>query len=209
MRVIRKANQRLTGTIARDQIVESTNKPVSCVGSQQQFLVIGLHQHMFYRRPRRQRQLTGERLALSACGRQGDWVNRVATPGGVNKDHRLIALPFYCGFKTVARFIVQPRRVDIVAFGAAHPAALRQNDGDRLGRQHIVLAHRFRFFTLAQRRTAIVAKGVGVGLQLFLQQVIHFAFRRQNGLQMVSLFFQLVLLTANLHLFQPGEMAQF
>ena len=172
-------------------------------------MIIGLHQHMLHRRPRRQRQLTGERLALSTCGRQGDRVNRVATPGGVNKDHRLIALPFHCGFKTVSRFIVQSRRVDIMAFGAAYPAALRQNDGHRLGRQHIVLAHRFRFFTLAQRRTTIVTKGVGIGLQLFLQQVIHFAFRRQNGLQMVAFFFQLALFTADLHLFQSGEMAQF
>ena len=72
-----------------------------------------------------------------------------------------------------------------------------------------MLAHRFRFFTLVKRRAAIVAESIGIGLQLFLQQVVHLTFRGQNRLQLIALFFQLVLLAADLHLFQFGEMAQF
>ena len=60
-----------------------------------------------------------------------------------------------------------------------------------------------------QRRTTVVAKGVGIGLQLFLQQGVHLALGRQNRLKLIALFFQLVLLAADLHLFQSGEMAQF
>ena len=72
-----------------------------------------------------------------------------------------------------------------------------------------MLAHRFRFFTLVKRRATVVAEGIGIGLQLFFQQVVHLTFRRQNRLQLVALFFQLALLAADLHLFQFGEVAQF
>ena len=96
-----------------------------------------------------------------------------------------------------------------MAFGATHPAALRQHNGDRLRRQHVVLAHRLRFFALFQRRTAIVAIGIGVSLQLFLQQVTHLALGGQNALQLIAFFRQLVLLATNFDLFQFGKMTQF
>ena len=70
-----------------------------------------------------------------------------------------------------------------------------------------MLVHRLRFFALVQRRTTVVTKRVGISLQLFLQQVIHLAFGREDRLQLIALFFQLVLLAADLHLFQFGEMA--
>ena len=72
-----------------------------------------------------------------------------------------------------------------------------------------MLAHRLRFFALLQRRTTIVAIGLSVSLQLFLQQVIHFTFRSQNGLQLIALFRQFILLAADFHLFEFGKMAQF
>ncbi len=96
-----------------------------------------------------------------------------------------------------------------MAFSAAYPAHLRQHNGDRFRRQHVVLAHRFRFFAFLQRRTTIVTVGLRVCLQFFLQQVIHFTLGSQNALQLVALFFQFTLLTANLHLFQFGKMTQF
>ncbi|GCU56882.1 hypothetical protein HmCmsJML030_02937 [Escherichia coli] len=96
-----------------------------------------------------------------------------------------------------------------MAFSAAYPAHLRQHNGDRFRRQHVVLAHRFRFFAFLQRRTTFVTVGLRVCLQFFLQQVIHFTLGSQNALQLVALFFQLTLLTANLHLFQFGKMTQF
>ena len=72
-----------------------------------------------------------------------------------------------------------------------------------------MLVHRLRFFALVQRRTTIVAESISIRLQLFLQQVIHLALGREDRLQLIALFFQLVLFTADLHLFQFGEMAQF
>ena len=164
---------------------------------------------MFHGRPRRQSQLTGKRLALATRGRQGNRIDGIAAPGGIDKHHRLVALALRRGFPAVARLIAQALGVNVVSFGAAHPAHLRQNDSHRLRRQHVMLAHRFRFFTLVKRRAAIVAESIGIGLQLFLQQIVHLTFRGQNRLQLIALFFQLVLLAADLHLFQFGEVAQF
>ena len=209
MRVVRQGDQRFTGTVARHQIVEGADKTVARVGSHQQLTIVAFHQHMFHGRPRRQSQLTGKRLALATRGRQGNRIDGIAAPGGIDKHHRLVALAFRRGLPAVARFIAQALSVDVVPFGAPHPAHLRQNDSHWLRRLHIMLAHRFRFFTFVKRRAAFVTESIGISLQLFFQQVVHFTLRSQNRLQLVALFFQLVLLAADLHLFQFGEVAQF
>ncbi|MNG96816.1 hypothetical protein D3C79_558990 [compost metagenome] len=72
-----------------------------------------------------------------------------------------------------------------------------------------MFTHRLGFRTLGNRRAAIVAVGQCIGLDLFLDQSVQLALGGQQRLQLIALFGQFVLLTADLELFQLRQMAKF
>ena len=69
-----------------------------------------------------------------------------------------------------------------MAFRTTHPTTFRQNNCHWLRWNKVVLAHGFRFFTLLQRRTTIVAIRLCISLNFFLNQRIQLTFRSQQCL---------------------------
>ncbi len=121
MRIFRQCNQRLTGTVTGNQTlnVQTSRSPHPTPSAAS--LVIAFHQHMLHGRPGGSVSLpvSGSRL----CPRADGSVRSIAAaPGGINKHHRLIALTFTAGFKAVARFIVKPRRINIMTFWRCAPS---------------------------------------------------------------------------------------
>ena len=92
-----------------------------------------------------------------------------------------------------------------MALGGAHPAFVRQNHGNGIIGNQIVLTERPGLFTRNNRRAAIVSVSFGIGLQLALDQLAQTIFRTENSLEFIPLCGQLVLLAANFHFLKLGQ----
>ncbi len=98
--------------------------------------------------------------------------------------------------------------IDVVALGRADPALLRQHDGHRLARHQLGLVDGLRGLALHQRRTAGVAELLGVGGQFVADQLLQLGLAVEDAEDLLALLGQLVLLAADLHLFQAGQLLQ-
>ena len=96
-----------------------------------------------------------------------------------------------------------------MALGGANPALFRQHNGERIGRGEIKLTEGLRFLALSKRRPSIVSVGLNHRFQLALDQCLEPRVTAQGLLQPVALFGKLILLAADFHLFEPGEVTQF
>ena len=96
-----------------------------------------------------------------------------------------------------------------MAFSGAHPAFIGQHDSDRIGRQQFCFTEGFGFTTNHNRRAALITVLLGIGGDFFLNQGFQSTLRAQCFLEEITLFFQFILLTANLHFLKLGQMAQF
>ncbi len=95
-----------------------------------------------------------------------------------------------------------------MSFGGARIAGLRQHDRHRLAGDQLRLVQRLRRFALDDLRATIVAIGFGVLKNLFLDQRLQSRRALQRFLQPVSLFLELVLLAADLHFLEFGQISQ-
>ena len=95
---------------------------------------------------------------------------RVSPTGGIEENGQLIAFPTRSDFKTVPRFVLQCAGIHIVTFGRAHPPALRQNNGDGLGREQLGFTEGSGLFALHQPGAPCVAELFRIGLDFILDK---------------------------------------
>jgi hypothetical protein len=132
----------------------------------------------------------------------------VDAPGAVEEHRGLVAATLRRGEEGVAGSVAERQRVDVVALGRAHPAALRQHDGDRLGRQQSALVQGLGRGPLDNLGAAIVAVLLGVSRQLVAHQSLEAGLAAEDLLQRIAFLRQRVLLAADLHLLELGQVAQ-
>ena len=159
-------------------------------------------------RARRRREAAGERLAVAARGRQRVGGRRVRAAGGIEEDGLLVGAPARGAEQRIALAIRQRGGVDVMALRGAHPALVGQHDGDGLGRHEIGLGERRGRLTRHERRAARVAVLLGVVADLVLHERAQALLRAQRHVQARTLFLELVLFAADLHLLEAGELAQ-
>ena len=95
-----------------------------------------------------------------------------------------------------------------MTFTATHPTFFRQNNRNRLSRHQLVFRQGLGFCARDDWRTTVIAVGFGVFQQFSAHQLFQLGFAAQQGLQLGLFFTQRILLVAQLHLFQTGQLAQ-
>ena len=125
-----------------------------------------------------------------------------------DKHRLLVAAPLGRGEELIPGLVGEPLHFHIVPLGGTHPPHLGEDDGHRLARGQLLLGERLGLFALHQRRATIIAILLGIGQQLFFQQVVHPALGAQQLLELIPLLGQFLLLGADLHLFQARQLAQ-
>ncbi|MCY1507074.1 hypothetical protein D9M68_413400 [compost metagenome] len=136
-------------------------------------------------------------------GRQG-----VAAAGGVDEHRVLVRAPRRGGLEAVASLVGQPGGVDVVALGAAHPAFLGEHHGHRLRGHQLGFGQGLGLGAGDDRRTTVVAVGLGILDQFFAHQLLQLGVAAEQRQQLLLFLQQLVLLAADLHFFQPRQLAQ-
>ena len=92
--------------------------------------------------------------------------------------------------------------------GGANPALFRHHNGYRVGTHQLQLTKGLGLLALHQWRTAIVTVFFRDCQQLFLDQGLEPGGTTQGFLQLIALQCQLILLTADVHFLQLGQVAQ-
>ncbi|KPB79626.1 Uncharacterized protein AC506_0820 [Pseudomonas syringae pv. maculicola str. M6] len=134
--------------------------------------------------------------------------NRIAASGRVDEHRKLVGTANGRRLEAISGFIGKPGGIDVMTFGATHPAFFRQHDGHRLSGHQFVFRQRLGFGAGNDRRTTVITIGFSVGDQLGAHQLAQFGFTAQQRLKLGLLFTQGILLAAQLHLFQTCQLAQ-
>ena len=133
---------------------------------------------------------------------------RVAAAAGIEEGDLLVAARAGEGKQAVTLAVVHRRRVDIVALGRAHPALLAEHHGHRFARRQIGFRQCLGGAARYQRRATGIAEFLRVGQQLVLDQLLQLRLAAEQRNQLVAFLGERVLLAADLHLFQPRQLAQ-
>ena len=96
----------------------------------------------------------------------------VRAAGAVEEHCLLRAAAARRGLERIARLVRERRGIEIVSLRRAHPAALRQHDGDGLARDQLGLVDRLRGGALDDAAAAVVAELLRIGEQLFAHQLL-------------------------------------
>ena len=100
------------------------------------------------------------------------------------------------------------RAIDLVTLGRAHEAALGQHDRRGLVGDQLRLVDGLRGFALDDLRAAVVAVFFGIRLDLAGDEFLQLRLRLEHALELLALLGELLLLLADLHFLEFGEMAQ-
>ena len=95
-----------------------------------------------------------------------------------------------------------------MALGSPYPAFIGQHNGQWVSRGQLQLAEGLCLLTLSKRRPPSITVGIYHRLQLTLDQCLQSSVAAQRFLEGIPLLRQLILLAANLHLFQLCQIAK-
>ena len=208
-RPLRQRQHRLAAAVPRLQLAERREEAVAGVARQQHQVVVGRHHDADERGPRRRADGAGERLALAARRRQAVAGQRVGAPGRVEEDRGLVAAPARGVQEGVAGAVAAARAARARAPLPARTqpfseiATVIGSEGTSCSSASARAASRR---TIGERRGVAVL--LGVGLELVAHLPRQPLLRLEDALELVALAHQLVLLAADLHLLEAGEVAQ-
>ena len=130
-------------------------------------------------------------------------------PAGAVDEHRELIAASLCGGKVaIAGAIAQRHRVYFVPFCRARVARLRQDDGNRLTGDEFRFVQRLSGFSLDDLRASLVAISLSVLENLLLDQRLQSGRAFQGFLEQVPFAGELVLLAADFHFLELGEVSQ-
>ena len=108
----------------------------------------------------------------------------------------------------VAGLVRERARIDLVALGRAHETALRQDDGRGLVGDELGFVDGLRGLALDDLRAAIVAVLLGVRFDFAGDELLELRLRLEDALELFAFLGELLLLVADLHFLELGEVAQ-
>ena len=207
-RTLGNIKHRLARFLVRQQVRIAHHETVTGIRAHQVGILVLAHHRRHKAGAGRRTHPARQGLTLPPRTGQGVRRQRIGPPGAVDKADRLVGFAFGTGLVLVASLVTEPFHVHFVPLGSTHPAFFRQHHGHRVGAEQVGLIQGLGVIALHQRRAAIITVFLGVILQLFGYQLLHFRHGAQSGFQVFAFFVELVLLTANFHFFQFRQVAQ-
>ena len=203
-----QVEHRLARLLAPGEVLEARDETVAVRRRQHEAAVVVAAGQGPERRARGRREAAGQRLAVAARGGQRVHGGGVAAAFRIQERHLLRAARAHRRQQAVAIAVRQRGGIHVVALRGADPALFRQHHRHRLAGDQFGFVQGLGGIALHQRRQARVAELLGVRGQLVLDQLLQLGLRLQDAGDLLAFGLQFVLLAADLHFLQAGELLE-
>ena len=203
-----QVEHRLARLLAPGEVLEARDETVAVRRRQHEAAVVVAAGQGPERRARGRREAAGQRLAVAARGGQRVHGGGVAAAFRIQERHLLRAARAHRRQQAVAIAVRQRGGIHVVALRGADPALFRQHHRHRLAGDQFGFVQGLGGIALHQRRQARVAELLGVRRQLVLDQLLQLGLRLQDAGDLLAFGLQFVLLAADLHFLQAGELLE-